>query len=378
MECKLINIAFNTSEANCKCQEPPENNDLLFDQIKDNLLSTLLNSNFEVVCCYNLVFDINILVTNIGSWFFISIGVVIIFNFVLSMIKSTTPLLNYLNNLHQQLLKNKLISSKQQNYCKIQKYTKTNDKDSNEIFTFSTRKLKQNNKMNSIKHYDSEDFNEMEFEDLIQYDKRSFMKLYFDSIKIFHIFLNACFVHNRKILKHIKIAKLLNSIMLDFSLSAFFYSDKYISNNYQNERESNFIYNLPISIYTYLFGTAISIGLNILSDSESGISKIAKNEHLEEMLKEIKTFLNMYKYKFIFFYLLQGILLLFFWYYVAAFCAVYQNSQYNWLISCATSTGMSMCIPFGIALIYSIIRAISLKYKSKWFYKILSFVFWFV
>lgn len=64
-------------------------------------------------------------------------------------------------------------------------------------------------------------------------------------------------------------------------------------------------------------------------------------------------------------------LLIFFWYYVAAFCSVYQNSQKEWSISCVFSIGMS--IPFGIALISTILRAISLKERLNAYLNSLNF-----
>ena len=69
--------------------------------------------------------------------------------------------------------------------------------------------------------------------------------------------------------------------------------------------------------------------------------------------------------------------MLFYWYYITAFCAVYKNSQKNLIKSSLISYGIDLFQPFGTCFIAAILRRLSLKYKKKWLFciqKILLFL----
>ena len=64
--------------------------------------------------------------------------------------------------------------------------------------------------------------------------------------------------------------------------------------------------------------------------------------------------------------------MIFFWYYVSAFCAVYHDTQISWLTGGLTSFGISLCVPFLICLLFSSIRVLAIKYQHKVLDSILS------
>ena len=67
-------------------------------------------------------------------------------------------------------------------------------------------------------------------------------------------------------------------------------------------------------------------------------------------------------------------LLLFYWYYITCFCAVYKNTQSNLLKDTMISFALSMLYPFGICVGAAIIRIMALRCKSKclfWISKLL-------
>lgn len=58
----LLTLTSTLQKPIGNCPKPKEQkNDLSFEGIKDNLLGALLDANFEVVLCYKLAFDINII-----------------------------------------------------------------------------------------------------------------------------------------------------------------------------------------------------------------------------------------------------------------------------------------------------------------------------
>ena len=104
----------------------------------------------------------------------------------------------------------------------------------------------------------------------------------------------------------------------------------------------------------------------MLSSSKKQLNKIIaerqdKKEYLAAVEKELKRFKN----KIIWYFIIVFILSIFFEYYVAAFCAVYQNSQNFWLIGCLESSVLDFLTPFLICLVLSSLRYIGLKKRSK-------------
>ena len=83
-----------------------------------------------------------------------------------------------------------------------------------------------------------------------------------------------------------------------------------------------------------------------------------KNNKLNKILK-------CYKCKIYIFYFLIMVLMLLFHVYVITFCSVYVNTQKHLIKSTLISFALSMVYPFGICLITTILRVISLRYKIK-------------
>jgi len=77
--------------------------------------------------------------------------------------------------------------------------------------------------------------------------------------------------------------------------------------------------------------------------------------------------------KIILYFIFSTLLLLFFWYYISMFCAIYANTQLHLIKDTLTSYGLSMIYPFGIYLLPGIFRIPSLsntKNQKKYLYQI--------
>ena len=89
--------------------------------------------------------------------------------------------------------------------------------------------------------------------------------------------------------------------------------------------------------------------------------------------KEIKTkiinILKCLKLKIIIFFVLELILMLFFLYYITAFCHVYKSTQISWIYDILISYGFSFLVSLGISFIFSITYFIAYKYKIINLYK---------
>lgn len=76
--------------------------------------------------------------------------------------------------------------------------------------------------------------------DILLQDKRCFLKLYSDYIKLNHPIVNAFYTVNKKKLRIVKISLFFMSILIEFSLNAFFYNDSDISKKFQNKGETSY------------------------------------------------------------------------------------------------------------------------------------------
>ena len=60
--------------------------------------------------------------------------------------------------------------------------------------------------------------------------------------------------------------------------------------------------------------------------------------------------------KFILYFIISIIFLLFFWYYLSMFCTIYRNTQYHLIKDTLISFGSSLIEPFGLCLLPGLLR----------------------
>ena len=101
---------------------------------------------------------------------------------------------------------------------------------------------------------------------------------------------------------------------------------------YKDNGSFNFIYQLPQILYSSLISAVINTLLKILALSEKSILEYKslknKKKASSKIFDNIEIKLNKkLKIKFALYFIVSTIFLLFFWYYLSMFCAVYKNTQ---------------------------------------------------
>ena len=170
----------------------------------------------------------------------------------------------------------------------------------------------------------------------------------------------------------IKISLFIISFSLYFTINGFFFTDKSMHNVYEHNGAFKFIYQIPQILYSTIVSALINLILKKLSLSENNILEI-KKEHNEEIAKKkFKQIENCLKIKFIIFFILCLLFMLFFWYFITCFCSVYKNTQIILIKDTMISFGISMLYPFGLNLLPGILRIPALRAKTdkKLLYKI--------
>ena len=223
--------------------------------------------------------------------------------------------------------------------------------------------------------FTNEELLDMNYEEALKHEKRSLLQIYWGYLieiqNILYTFISDSYLD----LRIIRISFLIFTFEISYFLNALFYTDSYISDTYENNGVLDFVSSLPKSIYSFLLSAFLAFFLSILSTNKDQLKLIlAKRKNKKEYIKDFTKVLKYLKIKLIIFFCLVIFLGLGFWYYVSAFCAVYQNSQYYWLYGCLESTFLDFCTSFLICFILACLRYITLKKQLKCLYELSKFV----
>ena len=135
--------------------------------------------------------------------------------------------------------------------------------------TIDERKQIKFNQKEIILSKTDEDLLDMDYEQAIIYDKRSYLKMYWGFLVDTQIILGTFCTDNYLNLFVIKLSFLICTFQISFFLNALFYTDEYISDAYHNDGVLDFITGLPKSIYSFIATLITTNLLRMLSNSKS-------------------------------------------------------------------------------------------------------------
>ena len=105
--------------------------------------------------------------------------------------------------------------------------------------------------------------------------------------------------------------------------------------------------------------------MKLLALSESAIIKYKQNKNIKDLNKRKISLQRKLRFKFAFYFILGFIVILFCWFYLTMFCAVYKNTQIYLIKDTLISFVMSLFYPLLINLAPGIFRIPSLSDKKK-------------
>ena len=238
--------------------------------------------------------------------------------------------------------------------------------DNNNIDISNINKTEYNNNIyKAIMNLNDYELNTLQYKDAIKKDKRTFFEFYISLLKINHIIIfSFCRKHdyNSKI---IKIYLFFFSFILSYVVNALFFSDSTIHQIFVDGGSYNFIYQIPQIIYSSLISSIVNIIIKTLSLSEKNILEIKHEKIITNLQKKSKEIIKYLYINFKLFFIICFLFLLFFWYYISCFCAIYKNSQIHLIKDTLISFGLSLLLPFFICLIPGIFRIPSLRTSGK-------------
>ena len=147
------------------------------------------------------------------------------------------------------------------------------------------------------------------------------------------------------------------------ALNVFFFFDSSMHKIYLDYGKYNFIQQLPQILYSTIVSLIIEILIGILSYTDINIYQVRQIE--QATLDKIQIILKKIKIKLIVFFIITFLLFLFYWYFISAFCAVYNNTQIIYIKDFISSFCIGLLYPFIIQLVFALIRIFTLREKTK-------------
>ena len=233
-----------------------------------------------------------------------------------------------------------------------------------------------------------------DFENALKYDKRSFSTIYYICLLSKENILNILMIKSPLELKCIRLIILIFIYACDFALNTVFYFNDKISDKYNYSGKNIYLFTIFNNIFISLFSSFLSFilvnSLQFLTNSKDNVEELFRKEEKklrddnkytvsrkrkEEILIDIYKINQKLKVKIIVFIIIEFSIILFFYYFVTAFCEVYKKTQISWIIDSFISFILSFPIEFFNAFIISLLYIISIKANIRCLYKV-SMVFY--
>lgn len=217
------------------------------------------------------------------------------------------------------------------------------------------------------------ELNHLEFAKAQKKDKRSFCKTYWSILKreqiIFFIFCS-CNDYN---LLNTKIARFIFILYTSMAMNVLFFLESTIDKIYQNNSIYDLVQNIPQILISAASIIVIEIFVCYFTLTDKHIYKVKsllyndkfvfRDDQILEIYKCIKIKLNIY-------FIISFLFILFYWYFVTAFCRIYEIAQITLIINHLLSKLIPLFYPFFLYLLATIMRVVALNKSLKCLYDI--------
>lgn len=382
----------------CNCQiQTRSSSRINKDQIVYKFLNISTDYNIKVLQCFQLLFSKNGFIKNIGNYIILIIIIINILSAVYVYVKEYGLLCEQINDIlniklqecetnskkdlkyDDQLKENStdiFTSSKKSNLKN--NYSKSIIDDSkrdsnisvNKILNNNNKLKKKNKKKDKILDYNDYEINTIPYKEAVENDKRTFFQCYISLIKIKHILI---FTFNQKKdynSKAIKYCLFSINIVLFILVNVLFFNDSLMHKIYENKGKYLLSETIPRIIFSTIISSIINIALKKILLSQQNILDIKHEKIKHNLNARVLIALKKIKIKLICFFVFGILFLLFFWYYISCFCAVYMNTQVYLIKNSLISFSIALIYPFIFCLLPGILRVASLKGPGECLYKI--------
>ena len=238
----------------------------------------------------------------------------------------------------------------------------TNDKETKSDVKINLKNNKIDKEKNILDNYE---LNHSKYEEAFELDKRGFCETYWSIIKRDQLILFTFVSSNDFNLFYVKMLRLIFIILTLMTMNAFLFSDKSIHKLFINGVKYDFAQQILQIVLSIIITHVIEILLCYLSLTDRTIYEIKALSKNGTKQKIIFNKMKKMKIKLIIFFIFTFIVELFYWYFISAFCSVYNNTQKIYIIDCVLSFIFFMIDPFIVYALVTLLRIISLKSSDK-------------
>ena len=224
---------------------------------------------------------------------------------------------------------------------------------------------KKAKKKENYENLNDEELNSLEYNIAVFVDKRTYFQYYWSLLKKKQLILFTVLPANDYNLFSLKVGLFILSFSLYFTINGFFFDDSTMHKVTESNGKYDIIYQIPQILYSSIISAIINMLLKKLSLSEKSLLSLKQEKDLKRAKKISINIRRCIIVKFIIFFILSNILLLFFWYFISCFCAVYTNTQTVLIKDTMISFCLSMLYPFGINLLPGFLRIPALRDEKK-------------
>ena len=148
--------------------------------------------------------------------------------------------------------------------------------------------------------------------------------------------------------------------------------------------------NITISVFSSLINFTITMALKILINPRKNLEEEFKKEERKlrknkkyfvsesrkrEIHSKIKSIFEIMKIRNIIFITVEFILMMFFFYFITAFCCVFKSTQTSWLLDWVVSFFLSILLELVYSVLISSLYTISITYKLELIYNIVILIY---
>ena len=206
--------------------------------------------------------------------------------------------------------------------------------------------------------------------------------------------INLIFFKNPLYPKKFRIILVIFAFSSDLALNSIFYSNENISKKYKYEGENVYLFTLVNDLVESFTSAIVSLLLvnffQFLVDSRGKFeevfrkeeSKMRKNRKYKvdkqtksQMFNQISEISKKLKIKVVVLFAVEFSFMLFFYYFVTAFCEVYKKTQVSWIIDFLTSYLLSILTEIFLTWLLTLFYIVSIRYKIKFVYTIVLFIY---
>ena len=208
----------------------------------------------------------------------------------------------------------------------------------------------------------SYELNNIEYNVAKEIDKRNFLEIYWSLLKREHLIIFTFITKDDHNIAFIKYSRFIFLLCTNMAMNVFFFADETMHKMFLDYGKYNFIQQIPQIVYSTIISKLIEIFLCYLSLTDKHYYQI--KDCIKISKSSMIGIMKCIQIKIGFFFGFTTLMFIFYWYLITCFCAVYQNTQIAFIKDSLLSFLLDNLIPFGIYLIPSLLRIISLKSKK--------------